>query len=112
MIVPWINKVLLFKNAPLTWVLILIQLSCFFLSQGLSFEAPLETLSEQQKMEFLDQQGQVYASYLKSGKKPTDSRLLLSLADLVQQGSEERSKLLGSLSLRDTDFLAKAPEYT
>lgn len=102
MIVPILNGLLSFKKAPVTWILValnvLVMLS-FSLSSSYNSNA-YSKLSEDES--FLKIQGSLYQSYLKS---QSSHRLKRDLASNLEKNDGKSLMTLGLLAFRDESFL-------
>ncbi len=107
MIFPFLNGILDFRRAPVTWLLVLMNLTVFVFSSGISGGTEKKFTEMIYEDEFLITQGRLYAEFLASD----DGRNLSGRSELVQQlvagareGDNRRAKNLGYMATRDQDF--------
>lgn len=94
MIIPFLDGFLTFSKAPVTWILILLNVFLFSQNYTLSKECQTEFESWYEDKDFLYTQGQVYRQF-------NPSRDIARVKDM---------ELLGRLAFKDHDFLTQAPE--
>lgn len=102
MIVPILNGLLSFRKAPVTWILVALNvlvMICFSFSSSYNSNA-YSKLSEDKK--FLVIQGGLYQSYLKS---QISHRLKRGLASNLEKSDQKNLVILGQLAFRDQGFL-------
>ncbi len=109
MIFPFLNGILDFRQAPVTWLLVFMNLMVFGLSSGLSGSSQKSISDIVFEEQFIVTQGRLYAEYLRQ-QPEGQSLLALRLAERVRAGDKERSKNLGYLASRDQGFFGWVDE--
>lgn len=109
MIIPILQGLVSWSKAPVTWMIVLLNVVVLHLSLGFGQEASDELDALMDKDYFVETQGRAYAQYLAEQSPARYPRFLLSLADHVLEGQRDRVNLLGQLAFRDKDFLEEAP---
>lgn len=92
MIIPFLDGLLTFSRAPITWLIILLNVFLFSQNYGLSQECQEQFGAWYEDSDFLYTQGQVYKQFSKE-------REIASVSDMT---------LLGRLAFRDDQFLQQA----
>lgn len=102
MIFPILNGLLSFGRAPVTWSLIFLNVlfMTFSTLYGISHSDGFESLVGDRN--FLEIQGAIYQSYLRS---QSDHKIKREVASLVDKNSDQSLQVLGVLALRDQKFL-------
>ena len=108
MIVPILNGLLRFAQAPITWLLFLLNGTVFLGSIIPSVESQVTIDRYLEDESFLKLQGRLFAQYIRLHPE-NYSELMKSLAERSLNGSTEKLHLLGSLAVRNSEFMAKAP---
>lgn len=93
MIIPFLDGFLTFSRAPITWIIILLNVFLFSQNNGLSREVQVQFESWYQDDDFLQTQGRLYKQF--SQKR--------DVAQIVD------NSLVGRLAFRDSQFLKQAP---
>lgn len=107
MILPVLNGLLNFRKAPVTWILFLLNAAVFLAGVVPSVRSQAVIDKSLDNNQFLATQGEVYSQYVK--RTPQSHSLLISkLADKAINGENDKLRLLGSLAIRDSDFLDRA----
>lgn len=111
MIIPILNGLLKFSKAPVTWILFLLNGAVFVASLAPSIKLQAELEKHLDDPNFIQIQGRLFAQFI--GENPQSySGLLRQLAAKSQtQDGEEKIKLLGSLAVRNSQFLEEAPDH-
>lgn len=109
MIVPIISGLLSWRKAPITWIIVVLNIlilmgTTFF---GLESQRGLEQAMKGKY--FLSAQGRVYAQYLDENSRQEYPTFLRELASQVHTGSNSRAEMLGQLAFRDLNFMNAAP---
>lgn len=108
MIVPILNGLLAFRQAPITWILFLFHTAIYFfaLVPALQSQVVIDHLLDDET--YLRTQGRLYAQYI-SRHQERYSDLLKQLAEKAQSGSSEKLQLMGSLAIRNAEFMNEGP---
>lgn len=110
MIFPYLNGILAFYKAPVTWCLVLINAFVMLLC--------LSPLSEQKRWAdkmmgdeyYISTQGWLYAQYIRNYPHHY-SPLVKSLSQQSLEGLVDKRKILGAMALRDDQFLQTSHSY-
>lgn len=111
MIFPVLRGLLGFRQAPVTWLIVLMNVLVLAYSSSSGREAQdgLDDLLHDQY--FITTQGRIYAQYLTEKEHAADyPEFMQRLAEEVNAGQGERSEMLGQLAFRDSTFLDSARE--
>lgn len=111
MIIPILSGITQFKNAPVTWLILLLQVVLFAAMEIRDRNANENMGDLYEDSVFLDQQGQYYSQFILSQPHRYPSSLIQGLEKRVKEGSQERSMYLGSLAFRDSEFLSQIDEF-
>lgn len=111
MIFPLLSGLLSWRKAPVTWVLVTLNLLVLMYTTVTGFESQRGLERIMKKNYFVTTQGRVYAQYL-SGKSTREyPTFLLELARQVDEGKPDRAEVLGQLAFRDLHFLNAADSF-
>lgn len=108
MIFPILSGLVGWKKAPVTWAVVLLNLSMLvFTSQmGMDTSDRLEDLMKGKY--FVSTQGRIYAEYLQHHAQEEYPEFLLNLGQQVREGEFDRAEMLGQLAFRDFNFMHAA----
>ncbi|MGE0764104.1 MAG: rhomboid family intramembrane serine protease [Bdellovibrionales bacterium] len=108
MIVPILNGLLRFYKAPITWIIFFLNGAVFLGSIVPSVESQTTIDHYLDNEHFLRLQGRLFAQYIQ--QNPEDyTDLMQNLAARGLKGSTEKLQLLGSLAVRNSQFMSEAP---
>lgn len=94
MIIPFLDGFLTFSKAPITWIILLMNVFLFSQNYGLSKECQNQFEAWYQDDDFIHTQGQIYKQF-------NETREIASVSDIG---------MLGRLAFRDEKFLIAAPK--
>lgn len=105
MIFPFVNGILNFSRAPVTWVIFLVNLFVFTqtFQDSISQQEKLETLMRNETFSRL--QGKVFARYVQEHSSRYPSSIVTLSDQAIETGGESKISLLGNLAMRDNLFL-------
>lgn len=104
MIFPILSGLVSFRKAPITWILVFINVA---MTMYASSTAPTGLEELMNKKYFLRAQGRAYAQYVRERGGRDYPDLITDLARQVERGDAD-SKSMGELAFRDTAFLREA----
>lgn len=108
MILPVLEGLFRFSKAPFTWIIFALCAGTMMLFSG-GMEDADQTLESYLSDEFfLATQGAVYAKYLEM-EPAKHSKLLNEMAHMALEGDSSKVELLAHLAMRDSKFMAEAP---
>ena len=109
MIIPILNGLLRFRCAPVTWLL-------FFLNAAVFLGGMIPTVNSQSVInEYLDDpgflrlQGRLFSQFVQQNRMEY-SPLVLQLAQKAEQGDPEKLRLMGTLAVRNSEFMSRGPK--
>lgn len=109
MIIPILNGLLRFSQAPVTWLLFIVHGLIYFMGAlpALQSQATIDDMLDDSQ--FMRVQGRIFSQYVAS--HPSEySALMQRLASKAQKGDAEKLELMGTLAIRNSQFLAEGPE--
>lgn len=110
MIFPILQGILSMRQAPVTWLLVALNAVMMISTFSLNFESQV-SLEEFLKDDlFLKTNGQIFSQFVAQNKEdypPT----LRQLASLALDGDETKTKLLGTVAIRDSYFMDEAMNF-
>jgi membrane associated rhomboid family serine protease len=107
-IFPILSGLLSWRKAPITWVLVSLNLLVLIYTSlsGLEAQDGLEEIMK--RPYFVTTQGRVYAQYLHDHPRAEYPDFLLQMGERVDHGESDRAEVLGQLAFRDLGFLDSA----
>ena len=105
MIFPFLRGMIGYRQAPVTWALVALNLLMLTFTTSIGFESQEGLDRLMRKNYFVSTQGKVYAQYLSHKQIDIYPEFLLELGRQVQAGKPDRSEVLGQLAFRDLNFL-------
>lgn len=97
-----------FRKTPITWTLFFLNLAVFIWSIVPGLQAQLVLDRYLDNDHFLQVQGRAYSEYLLMESPSSLTPLMRRMAESSKWGDEEKQRLMGSLALRDQNFLQVA----
>ncbi len=104
MILPFLSGPPSFKKAPITWILVLLYVTCFtcFKIEETKVQSFQKSLLSDKS--FIRAQGRAYTQHLINNEEEYDN-FLLDMASASLSGQLEQTSLLGKLAFQDWSFL-------
>ncbi|MGE3681841.1 MAG: rhomboid family intramembrane serine protease [Bdellovibrionales bacterium] len=110
MIFPILNGLIGWRKAPVTWALVLLNLTVLVYTTYTGVEAQTGLSEAMNSKYFVTTQGRIYAQYLAERSRAEYPDFLLDLGRQVESGESDRGEMLGQLAFRDTAFIRAAKE--
>ena len=104
MILPFLSGPPSFKKAPITWIFVLLYITCFTCFKVEEMKAQNFQKSLLNDTLFIKAQGKAYTQYLMNNEREYDN-FLLDIALASSAGQLEQTSLLGKLAFQDWSFL-------
>lgn len=108
MIFPILKGLVGWKRAPVTWMIIALNLMVLIYTSTSGFDAQQGMDEIMKKPFFVAAQGRIYAEYLATQTNADYPDFLLELGKEVREGQPDRAEMLGQLAFRDFNFLRDA----
>lgn len=113
MIFPVLRGLIGFRRAPVTWLIVLMNVLvlAYSSSSGRQAQEGLDDLLHDQY--FITTQGRIYAQYIaQDGHASEYPDFMKELATQVNDGETDRAEMLGQLAFRDSNFIDGARDLT
>ena len=110
MIFPYLKGFLSYKQAPVTWTLLFLNLMVFVTFSLLNGQIDRGVQGIVQDQNFLKAHGRYYSQFVLS-EKDSYSDLTLKIASLVAEGNTNQLRLLGGIALRDPRFQQQRNQF-
>lgn len=108
MIFPLLNGLIGWRNAPVTWAILLLNLVVLVYTTNMGVDSQTRLDDLMKKKFFVTTQGRIYAQYLEDHARAEYPEFLMELGRQVQGGENDRAEMLGQLAFRDFNFLKDA----
>jgi membrane associated rhomboid family serine protease len=108
-IFPILNGLIGWRRAPVTWIILFLNLAVLAYTTHTGLEAQEGMDDLMKKRYFVTAQGRIYAEYLESQSQNGEyPEFLLELGRQVREGEPDRAEMLGQLAFRDFNFIKGA----
>jgi membrane associated rhomboid family serine protease len=105
MLIPWLDGVLSFGKAPITWLMVFFCFTMYLLTNASVEKADQDLQEQMDDAHYMESQGYLFAQYILQNPQKY-SELIQGLARGTAKGEMKHQDLLANLALRDPAFIA------
>tara|TARA_B100000749_G_scaffold280887_2_gene280062 strand:+ start:129228 stop:130232 length:1005 start_codon:yes stop_codon:yes gene_type:complete len=109
-LIPYLNGFRSFAKAPITWMIILVNLLIYLSSYEINNRLEAEWRMQMSNTTLMKMQGQIYADFVSNNKNFYDE-FTLELAEQVKSGSRQSAYLMAGIALKDPDFVSTGSHF-
>lgn len=108
MIFPFLKGILNFSQARVTWMLVIVNTVVMVLTHGMASQSQTALEKLLRDDYFRDSQGHLYAQFIE-GNSDSYSPVMQDISEKALEGDSEKIALLGTMAIRDDQFVREAP---